>query len=69
MKYKALSSSDIDDLNGAVNRHIKDGWIPFGSISMTSCCLAAHATVYVFYAQAIIQYENTEPVNTIELPV
>jgi len=68
MKYKAVGGSDTNKLTQDVQRNIDDGWIPFGSISVATT-VTSMGFHQITFAQAMIKYDDPEPIDVFRLPV
>lgn len=55
MEYKILTHNKRDGLTKEVQRHLREGWQPWGSLQMTET-----AGESPFFAQAMVVYEPTE---------
>lgn len=54
MEYIAVYGLDTSDLSEKVNKLIKDGWKPFGSLSC-AMATAENEGIYYQYSQAMIK--------------
>jgi hypothetical protein len=59
LEYKILADTDIEDLENAVAKQIKNGWQPFGGVSMSFRWDNKGENDYGFfrYAQAMVKYQ------------
>jgi hypothetical protein len=55
LAYKILTHNKRDELTKEVERHLREGWQPWGSLQMTETPGESQ-----FYAQAMVIYSDDE---------